>query len=254
MPSKPHNAQPPKHRDKTLYGKNACLAFFKHNPNAIKRIFFNSDTSPAFKEVSQHCAQNKKPYRMVDNEELAKLTKSQHHEGVAMVVRLWPMDDHETFLKKTQPSKACILALEGIENPHNLGAMMRTAAHFGVDGILMTDAQLLQSGAALRTAEGGGSEITPLRCNNLPEALNDFKKFDYRVITTSSHGGKNIYKTSLPARCIFVLGNEARGLSQSAVDAGDLQVQIPGSGLVESLNVATATGVMLAEYWRTQRG
>lgn len=252
MPEKPKSQL---YRDKTIYGRKACLAFFEQHPRALKRIFFNQATSDLFKSVSRFCAKEKKPYRIVSDDELIKLSKSQHHEGVCMVVRLWPIDQYEDYLKKTQPIRACILALEGIENPHNLGAILRSAAHFGVDAVLMKDAHLLQSGAALRTAEGGGSKVLPLNCKHLPTALGDFKaKFDYKIVTTSSHGGKNLYKHRLPERCIFVLGNEAKGLSKAAIEAGDTQIAIPGTGAVESLNVATATALVLAEYWKAFRG
>ena len=244
----------PKQREKTLYGRNACRAFFAHHPNAIKRVFFNRDTSDLFADLAKYCASEKRPYRQVENEEMVKLTKSHHHEGICMVVRLWSIDNFEQYLSKTQPTRACILALEGVENPHNLGAIMRTAAHFNVDAILMENAQLLQSGAALRTAEGGGSEITPLQCDNLPEALKTFReKFGYQVITTSSKGGKALFKAPLPERCIFVIGSEAHGLSQDALAIGDWMVKIPGSDKVDSLNAATATALLLAEYWRSYR-
>jgi RNA methyltransferase, TrmH family len=139
-----------------------------------------------------------------------------------------------------------------VGNPHNLGAITRSCAHFGVSGIIMKQAELLQSGAALRTAEGGGEFVDGLACDNLPLALQLCKEAGYTLITTSSHGGSSLYKTALPAKVVIVFGEEMFGVSKNVAKSADIAVQIPGSGKVESLNVSVAASLILGEWYRQQ--
>lgn len=190
---------------------------------------------------------------MVDADELEKIAGSQHHGGVVMVVRRKPVQDIAGYLAaNTAKSRDCLLALDGVGNPHNLGAIMRSCAHFGVAGIVMTEAGLLQSGAAARTAEGGMEHVEGIRCDRLTDALQLCRDAGYSIITTSSHGGESLYRSKLPARVVVVFGEEMDGVSKAVASRADIGVQIPGTGLVESLNVSVAASLILGEWYRQQ--
>lgn len=88
----------------------------------------------------------------------------------------------------------CVLALENESNPHNLGGMMRSCAHFGVKGVVVQDAALLESGAAIRTAEGGAEHVQPITGDNIVNVLDDFRQAGYTVVTTSSEQGNRCSK------------------------------------------------------------
>src|SRR5690606_39698531 len=90
----------------------------------------------------------------------------------------------------------CVLALEDVGNPHNLGAMMRSCAHFGVKGVLLQDAALLESGAAIRTAEGGAEHVQPITGDSVLEALEQFRKAGYTIVTTSSRAATPLDRKS----------------------------------------------------------
>lgn len=117
----------------------------------------------------------------------------------------------------------------------------------------MKQPELLQSGAALRTAEGGGEFVDGLSCDNLPLALQLCKEAGYTLITTSSHGGSSLYNTVLPAKVVVVFGEEMFGVSQNVAKSADIALQIPGSGKVESLNVSVAASLILGEWYRQQQ-
>ncbi len=146
-----------------------------------------------------------------------------------------------------------MLALEDVGNPHNLGAMMRSCAHFGIKGLLLQDAGVLESGAAIRTAEGGAEHVQPITGDSFIDALDDFRKAGYAIVTTSSHAGTPLFKAELPKKMVLVLGQERDGLSDAALSSADLSVSIDGTGAVESLNVSVATGVLLSEWWRQNK-
>ncbi|MBH3138640.1 tRNA/rRNA methyltransferase [Serratia marcescens] len=232
-----------------VYGENACQALFASRPEAIVRAWFVQSVTPRFREALRWMAANRKAYHVVDEEELAKTSGTEHHGGVCFLIKKRQGLDAQTYLKSA-PATDCVLALEEVGNPHNLGAIVRSCAHFGVNGVLLQDPALLESGAAVRTAEGGAEHIKAINADDFLSVLDTFRKAGYTIVTTSSHKGTALAQAKLPAKMVLVLGQERDGLSDSAWQQGDMNVSIGGTGKVESLNVSVATGILLADWWR----
>lgn len=237
-------------RESKVYGINASLKFFSGRPQQVIRAFFNTKTAPKFGALQKYLAKNKKPYRLVTDDELQKIGQTSHHEGVVLIVKVEPPLAAEKWIESHKSAKDCLVLLEDIGNPHNLGAIIRTCAHFGVSAICHPDATALQSGAALRTAEGGAESVAILEYKNLKDFVNLAKKRGYSIISTSSHKGTSIFKSEIPDKVIFFFGEEGDGLSEAAFKISDSSVQIPGTGKVESLNVATAVALIVAEFYK----
>lgn len=233
-----------------VYGINAAKIFAKKNQSKIIRAFFTEDVAPQFSDLMKQLAAQKKVYRIVPEGELEKISQSQHHEGVCFNIELDPpLKLAEWFNSQKSKKTSMLLALENVGNPHNLGAIMRIAAHFGVEGIAMPNPKALQSGAARRTAEGGAEFIQAIECENMKSLITLAKKQGYSIMTTSSHKGENLYKAKFPDKCVLLFGEEGPGLSKEILSAGDVSIQIPGTKNVESLNVSTAIAIILGEYW-----
>jgi len=232
-----------------VYGENACQALFQSRPEAIVRAWFVQEVTPRFREALRWLAANRKAYHVVEDAEITKASGTEHHGGVCFLIKKRMGMAVSEWLSKAD-EKDCILALEDVSNPHNLGGIMRSCAHFGVKGVLVNDASLLESGAAVRTAEGGAEHVQSISAYSFNEGLEAFRKAGYTIVTTSSHEGTPLAKAKLPAKMVLVLGQEREGLSDSAFQQGDMSVSIGGTGNVESLNVSVATGVLLAEWWR----
>lgn len=152
--------------------------------------------------------------------------------------------------RKKEKRTSVLLALENVGNPHNLGAIMRVAAHFGVDGIAVSNPKALQSGAARRTAEGGAEFVQVVECESMKSLIAAAKKEGYSVATTSSHKGKSLYTTEFPNKCVLLFGEEGPGLSKEVLNSGDFSIQIPGTQNVESLNVSSSVSIILGEIWK----
>ncbi len=242
-----------KDEDGRAYGENACRVLFQQRPETIIRLYLTEDVAPRVADIMKYLATTRKAYHLVTEAELEKIAGSQHHGGIVMLVKRRPVMSLAAYLNHQQRKKRdCLLALDGVGNPHNLGAIARSCAHFGVSGIVMTQPELLQSGAALRTAEGGGEFVEGLQCDNLMLALKLCKDAGYTLITTSSHGGVSLYQSKLPAKAVIVFGEEMSGVSKKVADAAEIAVQIPGTGKVESLNVSVAASLILGEWYRQQ--
>jgi TrmH RNA methyltransferase len=234
-----------------IFGVNACRAFFEHRPDQIVRAYFAEDVAYRFGYIMKACAQARKAYRIVDKFELDKIAETRGHQGICFLVKkIEPFTIKEYLEASTDLETDCIVALERLGNPHNVGSILRTCAHFGVEGLLVNDALVAQSGASLRSAEGGGEFVQFVDGGRLSDALAVFKPAGYTVVATSSHEGENLYTTELPDKMLLMMGPESSGLSKFLIEDADLVVRIPGSENVESLNVATATGIVLGEYWR----
>jgi TrmH RNA methyltransferase len=240
-----------------LYGLNACLAAFAKRPDALRKVYLIEARIPALKHVLAWCVKHRLGYRVVENADLEKLTASSHHEGVCFeMLRAAPLDLAELLAAQPKaPAPSLLLWLDGVGNPHNLGALLRSAAHFGAAGAIVPQQSALDiSGAAARVAEGA-AEIVPLvRAPADARARDALRAAGYSLAATVPRNGVSLYGCDLPARLVVVFGAEREGMSDALLAAADLRLTIPGSGAVESLNVAASAAVLLGEYWRQHAG
>ena len=242
-----------KHRQEEakVQGENACRVCFSKRPQSVVKMYLEANIASKFADVMKYLAANKRAYHIVENAELEKIAGSEHHGGIVLIVKRKPELTLAAYLAANKHlQQDCLLALDGVGNPHNLGAIVRSCAHFGVKGLIMTQPYLLQSGAATRTAEGGVEFIDGLSCDNLSMALQLCKQAGYSLVTTSSHGGVSLYQSKLSSKVVVVFGEEMDGVSTQVANSTDVALQIPGSGQVESLNVSVAASLILGEWYR----
>ncbi|WP_241609485.1 tRNA/rRNA methyltransferase [Rosenbergiella australiborealis] len=235
-----------------VYGENACQALFLSRPEAIVRAWFVQSVTPRFRETLRWLAANRKAYHVVDDAELVKAAGTEHHGGVCFIIKKQTGLDVAAWLAQAE-DKDCVMALENVGNPHNLGAIMRSCAHFGAKAILVNDANLLESGAAVRTAEGGAEHVRAVTAPSFHQGLDAFRRAGYSIVTTSSHEGQPLATMAFPAKTVIVLGQEGEGLHEETLRQGDVSVSIGGTGNIESLNVSVAAGILLGEWWRQQK-
>jgi len=240
-----------------LYGLNACLAAFARRPEALRKVYLTEARIPALKNVLAWCVKHRLGYRVVEEADLDKLTASKHHEGVCFDLLRTPplsLDALLTDLPKV-PAPSLLMWLDGVGNPHNLGALLRSAAHFGAGGVIVPAGQGLDvSGAAARVAEGAAEIVPFAQASSAADALAALRRQGYAIAATVPRDGTSLYATNLPARLVLVFGAEGQGMSTQMIAAADLRLTIPGSAAIESLNVAASVAVVLGEYWRQQRG
>ncbi|WP_295841291.1 TrmH family RNA methyltransferase [uncultured Xanthomonas sp.] len=235
-----------------LYGLNAVRAVYARRPEAIRKLYLSEARIPALQPLLKWCVANRVGYRVVDEAHLHKLAASSHHEGVvADVLRVAPLALAD-WLQALAPGPALALWLDGVGNPHNFGAILRSAAHFGVGAILLPEqAALALSGAAARVAEGGAEAVPLVRLPPTMQAQAQLRGAGFALAATLVDGGDDLFATALPQRLVYVMGAESDGMDRDFAQACDLRLSIPGSGAVESLNVAAATAVLLGT-WRSR--
>ncbi|MEK6711215.1 MAG: 23S rRNA (guanosine(2251)-2'-O)-methyltransferase RlmB [Nitrospinota bacterium] len=187
------------------------------------------------------------PIEIQAPEILADMASTRQHQGMVAEVRPLKLLSIEEFLAAQPPHRPPVLVLDGIQDPRNLGALLRTAAALGAGGAVWP-----KDGAAGLTptaakAAAGALEVLPLaRVTNLVRALESMKKQGYWAIAADPRGEAALGERELPQPAALVLGAEGRGVRRLVRETCDLGVRIPQSqGIVGSLNVAVAAGVFL---------
>ena len=247
----PHPARSQREAELRLYGLSAVRAVFAKRPQAIRKLYLAEARIPQLQPLLKWCVANRVGYRVVDETDLQKLAASSHHEGVVAEVLREEPQPLSSWLRELPAGRQCALWLDGVGNPHNLGAILRSAAHFGVAAILLPKhATLALSGAAARVAEGGAEAVPLVRLGREDNSIAQLRAAGFALAATVVRGGDDLFAATLPSRLVYVLGAEGAGMSQDLAAACELRLSIPGSGAVESLNVAAATAVLLAAWAR----
>lgn len=237
-----------------LTGLNAVLAVFERRPEDIIRVYLTEARIPALSPLLKWCAAHKRAYHVVDKAELDRVASSLHHEGVCALVRARPAPSLDALLEGLDRGAGpeVLLALDGVANPNNLGALTRSAAHFGARAIVYrpVDPEAGFSSALARVAEGGLEHVELIAAPSLTPALARLRALGFQLVATTGRAAGSLFETRLPERMVLLLGAEDRGLSRELEKMAELRLQIPGTGRVESLNVSVAGGIFLAEHRR----
>jgi TrmH RNA methyltransferase len=241
--------RPPVHEEFKVSGLRAVTALFNARPDRIQRLFLVREMARDAQRITETLARARKPFRQVDAAELQRIASTLHHGGIVAtidppVVQVPGAADIQAWAS----AKAPVLILDGVSNPHNFGAILRTAAFLGIAHVVLSERkeQALPSEAAYRVAEGGMEHVTLYRPASLAVFCRNLST-RYRVIGASPRGqalgrlGKDPHGRP-PA---LVLGNEETGLDPVVARACDGLVAIAGSGAVESLNVSVAGGILM---------
>jgi TrmH RNA methyltransferase len=156
-------------------------------------------------------------------------------------------------LVREDQGRQLMVYLDGVENPHNFGAILRTCAHYGVRFILGAEGHLPKlSGAACRVAEGGAEQIGLVQLRHPTKQLHQLQELGFQLLATAGARGRSLYQHSFTPRTLLIMGAETQGVSGSLIQLAQQVVKIPGSGQVESLNVSVAFAVCASEYYRQQ--
>lgn len=243
-------------REIKYYGSAACLEIWRTRPDDVIRLYLSEERTKQFGPVMKGMAAQRKAYHVVENEDLEKLTESIHHQGVCLLAREKAPLSFTTFKDQLteHAGPQLLVYLDGVENPHNLGAIVRSCAHFGVPFVLGASGQMpSMSPSACRVAEGGAEHVELVVLNQPDKQLAELREMGF-VITTTAADGKSVYQHEFPKRTLLVMGAEQTGVSKACYKLAQTTLAIPGTGHVDSLNVSVAFAVIASECKRKQLG
>ena len=238
-------------------GLASVEALFATAPERIERLYFEESMKIHVGEMCLSLAKAHKTYRLVRGDEMDKIAGTAMHGGIVALSEPRPVLTFDTA-EAAGWAKAGegLLVLDGVGNPHNLGAIARTAAFFGLKRLVISEhkEQAAPSDAAYRVARGGLEHVAIYRADRIADALKRLRK-DYMVVATALERGKPIsaYRGS-PKPLAVVLGNEEQGLPRDTIAACEGIVTLGGAGAVQSLNVAATAAILIHELLARGRG
>ena len=226
-----------------IYGQHAVEAALA-NPN--RRKIKIKSVRPVPNSLAQDI-----PVEIVSKQTLDLLcSESAVHQGIALqALPLAPVSLESVSEKNV--SKDVILILDQVTDPHNIGAILRSAAAFNASAIILADAHAPEETPALVKASCGGIEVVPLiRVSNLVRAIETLKKNGFWILGLDGKAKRSISEEKLPDKTAFVLGSEGEGLRRLTEENCDLLIKLPISKRMESLNVSNAAAIALYEFNR----
>jgi len=242
------------HRELAVCGFESVKALATCHPEQIQRLFFNKDRARFFGDICRSLASSRRVYRLVEtDEELEKLCQSVHHQGVVAMIDFPQIPRLELHhLEEWALSGERFIALDRVGNANNLGAIVRSAAFFGICNLVISDEdeQADITTSTWRVAQGGMEYVSIWRVSSLSWLSSQCAGRITRI--GADHRARNRLRdlsTLVPtaSSVVVILGNEETGLSPAVKNVCDHLVRIPGSGDIESLNVAQAASLFLYE-------
>jgi len=237
-----------------VYGLHVVESLLRNQPDLVLEVWLqdNRDSESADR-VAALAAEQGIASQPCDRKKLDKLTDQAVHQGIVARIRARPLpgDSQLAELIESLGNRAFLLFLDGVQDPHNLGACIRTAEAAGTQAVVFQKERAASLSPVARKAAVGAAERLPLfQVNNLARALENTKQAGIRVIGAAGGAAADIYSLDLTGPVAVVMGAEGAGIRERIRGICDQLVAIPMAGEAESLNVSVAAGVVLFEAGR----
>jgi TrmH RNA methyltransferase len=242
-----HDRRPSRDESEIVCGLHAGRAVLDQRPRDILRIAFARAVRGDVAELLRFASSQQLPCEELPDKALDRMVESTHHEGLVVVTRPRRWTAPKELAEALVTRRGVAIALDRVRNPHNVGAILRSAAFFGLQGVLLgTPAP--HPGlppAAVRVAEGGAERLLLSRTTDLAETLARMRTRGVQVIGADAQARASADQFSFERPLVLILGNEREGLGDRIRAHCDALVAIRGAGTVDSLNVAVAAGVLM---------
>lgn len=245
-PKKPAHATNAPATTERVVGLAAARAVLELRPKDVLNIAHGREARQEVRDILRLSAQHRIAYRELASDDLDRLADTVHHEGVCMLTRARAVPTLKDMVKQLD-DPGFVLALDRVDNPHNVGAILRTAAFFGAKGLLVAareDKSLTP--AMVRIAEGGAERVKVFFTSDLSAALGAFAAQKIAIIGADGRARLSMNELVWPARTVIVMGSERSGMSEAVRKRCTHEARIDGTGYVESLNVSVAAGILMA--------
>jgi len=241
-----------------IVGVNAVASSVENDADNVREVLIEAGSkNPRLTEIEAQARRKGIDVRRVNAQALDGVGGQVRHQGVAAryaVARLWA-ENELAGLVEAAAGRALVLILDGVQDPHNLGACLRSAAAAGVTAVVIPKDKSATVNATVRkTSAGAADRIPVVAVTNLARCLRDLQKQGVWLYGLAGEAQMSLYRVDLRGNVGLVLGGEADGLRRLTREHCDGLVKIPMPGEIESLNVSVATGVALFEVVRQRLG
>ena len=252
MPSR-ENARSAMKRSETIYGMHAVRVMLERNAERVLTVrLAERRDDPRAREIEELARRNARPLQRVDLHALRQQLGDVAHQGVAAEITPLPPWSEDELLDALQTARApLLLTLDGVQDPHNLGACLRTADACGALAVVVPRDRAAQLTPAVRKVAAGAADTTPVvAVTNLARTLKLLKDAGLWIVGADAAATMRAREVDLTGPVVLVLGAEGTGLRQLTRQNCDFLVSLPQRGAVESLNVSVAAAMLLYEALR----
>ena len=232
-----------------IYGKNPVIEAI--NAKKAIRVFLVSNFND--QKILNLINSNRVPVSVISPNEMNKMSNNGVHQGVAAELKPYQTVSLEEIIHKAKnKEKKIIVMLDGIEDPHNLGAILRSADVFEASGIVLPKHNSVSLNATVAKTSAGAINYVPVAVvNNLNQAISKLKEEGYWIVSTDGSAEISYSSLKYDFPVVVVIGSEGKGVSSLVLKNSDYIVKIPQFGHVNSLNASVAAGILLAEVHKT---
>lgn len=240
--------------DSCIYGKNSVTEALEAGNREFNKIFIaegiHSDEKIEY--IKNLAKKSGVIYQFVKKEKLNQIVPNAQHQRIVALVSPIKYEELETFLEKYKDKDAPVVILDGVEDSHNLGAIIRTAVCAGVKGVILPSRRgVLVNSTVEKTSAGAVNHISVIKVNSLVNAVQKLKEHNYWVIASDHHAEDNYNKIDYTDMNFgIIMGAEHSGISKSLLKLADFRVKIPMLTNFNSLNVSNAAAIILFESVR----
>jgi len=242
--------------DEIIYGINPVLEALKSERRALNKIILAEGKERGVIHMLRQLAREKGiPVQLSPRDALDRLAGSGHHQGVVAFTAASSYSTWEDLMERARAAsgKAIVLILDSIEDPQNLGSLIRTAEACGVQGVILPkDRAAGITPTVVKASAGAAVHLPIVRVTNLANTLEELKKEGFWIVGADSRAEKSLYELKFDMNVGVVIGSEGKGVRPLLLKKCDYTVSIPMRGKVSSLNAAIAGGVILFEILRQQ--
>jgi len=241
----------------TIYGVHAVRIMLERHPERVHSVrIAQQRDDPRVRAIDELARRHQRPVQRVDARALKQLLGDVAHQGVAAdITPLPPWTEDELLAALQKVSAPLLLALDGVQDPHNLGACLRSADACGALAVIVPRDRAAQVTPTVRKVAVGAAETTPVvAVTNLVRTLKLLKQAGLWIVGADVAGEKSAHQVDLTGPVVLVLGAEGTGLRHLTRQTCDFLVRLPQLGAVESLNVSVAAGMLLYEAVRQRQG
>ena len=241
-----------RYKEQTIEGRNAVLEAFRSGKTIDKLYILDGCQDGSISNIKREARRQDTIINFVTKERLDQLSSTGHHQGVIAQAAAYSYATVEEMLEtaREKGEDPFLILLDNIEDPHNLGAIIRTANLAGAHGVIIPKRRAAGLTAVVARASAGALNYTPVaKVTNLTAAIKELKEKGLWFVCADM-GGETMYELKLTGPIGLVIGNEGEGISRLVREACDFTASIPMKGNIDSLNASVAAGVLAYEIVR----
>ena len=237
-----------------VFGRNPVTEVLKGDAS-VEKIIVQQNASGSIGKIIALAREKKIPIENAPKDRMDKIAKGAAHQGVICEIAAYEYAEFDEILAKAEAlgGDALLLILDGIEDPHNLGAIMRTAECVGASGLVIPKNRSCGlTETVAKTSAGAIAHMPCAKVTNIARTIDELKEKGY-WICGADMDGQNLWETDLRGKIAIVIGNEGNGISRLVKEKCDFMISIPMAGKINSLNASNAAAVLMYETMRQRR-